>query len=60
MTLSRFEEQYFSNIKNLLPQEGVDILKETQPFLAEGIDIMESRLSHSGAEYEVISKIILK
>lgn len=60
LTLARFEERYFSNIKKLLPDAGIDLIKETAPFLIESVDIMESHLSRSGAEYEVISKIILK
>ena len=60
MTLARFEEKYFPNIKKYLPSEGIYLTKETVPFLVESVDIMESHLSRSGAEYEVISKIILK
>ncbi len=60
LTLARFEEKYFPNIKKYLPSEGIDLTKETAPFLVESVDIMESHLSRSGADYEVISKIILK
>ncbi len=55
LTLSRFEENYFPQIKNILPREGVDLSKEANSFPAKNIDIMESQLSRSGAEYEVIS-----
>lgn len=60
MTLARFEEKYFPNIKKYLPSEGIDLTKETAPFSVKNIDIMESHLSRTGAEYEIISKIILK
>lgn len=60
LTLSRFEEYYFNNIKKFLPDAGIDLTKETAPFLIGSVDIMESHLSRIGAEYEVISKIILK
>jgi 2'-5' RNA ligase len=59
LTLARFEESYFSNIKKYLPFEGVDLTKETAPFLVKSIDIMESHLSRAGADYEVISRISL-
>lgn len=57
LTLARFEERYFPNIKKFLPvvpAEGVDLAKETGPFLVKSIDVMESHLSRSGAEYEMI------
>ncbi len=60
MNLARFEENYFPNTKKYLPFEGIDLTKETAPFSVKSVDIMESHLSRSGAEYEVISKIILK
>lgn len=59
MNLARFEEKYFPSIKKFLPLEGIDLTKETAPFLVKSIDIMESHLSRSGAEYELISKINL-
>jgi 2'-5' RNA ligase len=51
LTLARFDERYFHNFKNLLPQQGVDISEEAKPFLVDSIKIMESRLSRAGAEY---------
>lgn len=54
MTLARFEENYFSNIKKFIPFEGIDLSKETSPFSVNSIDIMESHLSRSGAEYEIV------
>jgi len=60
LTLARFEEYYFSNIKNLLLQEGVDLTKEAMPFSAKEIDIMESHLSRQGAEYKLLCRNYLK
>ncbi len=57
MNLARFEENYFHNIKNFLPENGVDLTKETMPFLVKSIDIMESHLSRTGADYETLTKI---
>lgn len=60
LTLARFEEKYFLNIKKFLPENGIDLTKETSPFPVNNIDIMESHLSRSGADYEVVSNISLK
>ncbi|MFH0803949.1 MAG: RNA 2',3'-cyclic phosphodiesterase [Candidatus Tagabacteria bacterium] len=60
LTLGRFEEDKFFLFKNFIPREGIDLTKEMKPFFVEHIDIMESRLSRAGAEYEVVSKVILK
>lgn len=54
LTLARFEEKYFPNIKKFLPVEGIDLSKEAAPFLVENIDIMESHLSRGGADYEIL------
>ncbi len=54
LTLGRFEENYFSQIKNILPREGVDLSKEANSFPVKNIDIMESHLIRSGAEYKVV------
>jgi 2'-5' RNA ligase len=59
LTLARFEEKYFPNVKKFLPENGIDLTEETAPFLAESIDIMESHLSRSGADYKILTKIIL-
>jgi hypothetical protein len=56
---NRFEEKYLNNVKKFLPAEGIDLTEETAPFLAESIDIMESHLSRSGADYKILTKIIL-
>ena len=60
LTLARFEEDYFSQIENILPQEGVDLSKEANPFPIKKIDIMESHLSRKGADYELVARIDLK
>lgn len=60
LTLSRFKESYFLQIKNILPREGVDLSKEANPFPVENIDIMESHLSRQGADYELLTHIGLK
>jgi 2'-5' RNA ligase len=60
LTLARFKESYFPNIKKFLPPEGIDLTKKTAPFLIKSIDIMKSHLSRAGAEYELISKIDLR
>ncbi len=60
LTLGRFEENHFSQIKNILPQEGVDLSKETKSFPAKNIDVMESHLSCQGADYELVAHIDLK
>ncbi len=57
LTLARFEENYFPNIKKFLPKDGIDLTKETESFFAQSIDIMESRLSRSGADYKILTKI---
>jgi len=54
LTLARFEEKYFPNIKKFLPVGGIDLTKEAAPFLVKNIDIMESHLSRSGADYEIL------
>jgi len=54
LTLARFEERDFLRLKKFLPQEGADIYGEAESFEADSINIMESRLSREGAEYEVI------
>ena len=59
LTLARFEEGYFAEIREFFPKEGIDLKKEARPFFVEHIDIMESRLSRSGAEYELIASFNL-
>ncbi len=57
LTLARFEENYFRHIKKFLPGESINL---TEPFLVKSIDIMESHLSRTGAEYELVLSIPLK
>ncbi len=59
MTLARFEEKYFAEIREFLSKEGVDLTKEMKPFFVEHVDIMESRLSRAGADYEIVSSLSL-
>ena len=59
LTLARFEEKSFNDIKNFLIRDGIDLTKETAPFLAKSIDIMESYLSRSGADYKIVSSLSL-
>jgi 2'-5' RNA ligase len=60
LTLARFEEKHFPNIKKFLPKEGIDLTKETAPFQIKSIDIMESHLLRAGADYGIVSNIALK
>ena len=60
LTLARFEENYFWQIKKFLPEKGVDLTEETEPFSAKSVDIMESHLSRQGADYELVLSITLK
>lgn len=60
LTLSRFEEKNFYRLKNLLPEEGIDLSGETGPVRVESVDITESRLSRDGAEYALIEKFNFK
>ncbi len=60
LTLARFEEIYFSHFKKLLPEGGIDLKNETETFLAESVQIMESYLSREGAEYEILKKFNLE
>lgn len=59
LTLARFEERHFNNIKKFLPKESIDLTKETSPFPVKNLDIMQSHLSRSGADYALLNKINL-
>lgn len=59
-TLARFEEKHYSNLKNLLPEDGIDLMQETKPFGVKQIDIMESHLSPRGLKYELLCRNYLK
>jgi 2'-5' RNA ligase len=56
LTLARFKEQYYSNLKNYLPEGGVDLKDEAESFLVNSVKIYESHLSSEGAEYKLIFK----
>lgn len=60
ITLVRFQEQHYSNLKSLLPPNGIDLKNETKSFIVESINIMESRLSQLGPKYELICQNYLK
>ncbi len=60
LTLGRFEENYFQQIKNVLPREGIDLSNETNPFPVKNIDIIESHLSRKGADYELVEHVNLE
>lgn len=60
LTLARFEEKYFSNLRKLLPEGGIDLRKETGAFQVDSINIMESHLSRQGAEYKLVFRVDMK
>jgi 2'-5' RNA ligase len=60
LTLARFREDHFFQIKNLFPEEGVSLQDKARPFLVTEIEIMESQLTRQGAEYSPLFKIKLK
>lgn len=60
LTLARFQEKHFSNIKKFLPEQGIDLKNKTEPFLIDKISIMESFLSREGAEYQELASFKLK
>lgn len=59
LTLVRFKEFHYPNLKKLLPENGIDLMNETKPFMIESINIMESHLSPKGARYKIVEKISL-
>lgn len=60
LTLVRFKEFHYPNLKNLLPENGIDLENETKPFMVESINIMESHLSPKGPKYELLCRNYLK
>jgi len=60
LTLVRFKEEYYSNLKKFLPEEGVILKDKTEQFLVESINIMESHLSPNGPKYELLCRNYLK
>lgn len=59
LTLVRFGERHFDKIKKNLPEEGIDISKESPPVFVNSIDIVESELTKDGALYKNIFNIKL-
>ncbi len=59
LTLARFENRHMHEFKNLLPENGESIEKETKPFQVESLEIMKSKLKLEGAEHEEITSIQL-
>ncbi|MFC1756847.1 RNA 2',3'-cyclic phosphodiesterase [Patescibacteria group bacterium] len=60
ITLAKFNKKHFDDIDHFLPENGIDILNESQSFLVESINIMESNLTPEGAEYKLLSRSSLK
>ncbi len=60
LTLARFEEIYFPRFKKLLPEGGIDLKNEAEPFSAESVQITESHLSPQGAEYKILKRFNLE
>jgi len=56
ITLARFEEK----IKENLPELPKNFEKLDWKFNAESLDLMESRLSKRGAEYEILQKYVFE
>jgi len=59
MTIVKFEQNYFNSIKKFLPTERIDLAAEAAPFSVKNVDIMESHLNRSSAEYERLTKYII-
>ncbi len=60
VTLVRFQQQHYPNLKPLLKEDGLDIKSEIKPFVVESIDIMESHLNRHGPKYELVCRNCLK
>lgn len=59
LTLVRFKEFHYPNLKKLLPENGIDLKDEAESFMVESINIMESHLSPKGPRYELLERINL-
>ena len=51
LTLAKFEPRIFKNIQKTIPPQGI-FLKEKGDLEVKNVDIMESNLSNTGAEYK--------
>lgn len=60
LTLIRFKEFYYPNLKKLLPENGIDLKNEGKSFIIESINIMESHLSPLGPKYNLLCRNYLK
>jgi 2'-5' RNA ligase len=60
LTLIRFKEFYYPNLKKLLPENGTDLKNEGKSFIIESINIMESHLSPNGPKYELLCRNYLR
>lgn len=56
ITLSRFKDFYYPELKKLLPEDGIYFKDKTGAFEASSINIMESISSPNGHKYELIKK----
>jgi len=59
LTLVRFKEKHYSNLKPLLPLDGLNLKDETNRFIVKQINIMESHVSRNGAKYELVENFNL-
>lgn len=59
ITLARFQQRHYPNLKPLLPPEGIEIKEKMKPFVVKQINIMESRLSKNGLKYKLVEKFNL-
>lgn len=56
ITLARFQQQHYPNLKPLLPPGGIELKEKVKPFVVKQINIMKSRLSKNGPKYELVEK----
>lgn len=56
---ARFEPAFFKKIENLIPVEGLNLKEKYGQFNVGKVDVIESILSKSGAEYKIISSFKL-
>lgn len=59
ITLARFQQQHYPNLKPLLPPGEIELKEEAKPFIVKQINIMESRLSKNGPKYKLVEKFNL-
>lgn len=54
VTLVRFNNLHYPNLKKLIPKEGTSLEGDVPPFTVERINIMESVASREGARYKLL------